>query len=253
VTELTPVARIALLLLRPGMLVVVAPAFGSSFAPPSVKVGIVLLISISLMPIVALPSTSLEPAAIALIALRETIIGFALALSVRIVVSAAELAGHLAGFQLGFAYASLVDPQSGARNTVMSALYGSLALFIFFSINAHHEMLRALGASYEALPIGVGAISSSLGPLVAKVLGMMFSVGLQLAAPVVFVLLVVELALGLMARAMPALNLMTTAAPIRLLVGMAVLVATMDLLPTVVRSSVLPALDLAARLAAALR
>jgi flagellar biosynthesis protein FliR len=252
VNEFTPLARVALLLVRPGMLVVASPAFGQSFAPPIVKVGVVLLLSLSLMPVVALPTT-LGPASIGFVAIRETVIGLALALSVRIVIAAAELAGQLAGFQLGFAYASLVDPQSGARNSVMSSLYGSLAMFSFLAIDGHHEMLRALGASYEALPIGVGALGGDLAPVVAGILGMIFTVGLQLAAPVVLVLLIVELALGLMARAMPSLNLMVTAAPVRLIVGLSALTATLELLPAIVHSTVTPALDLAARLAAAFR
>src|SRR6266542_4586252 len=105
------VVRIALLLVRPGMLIGTTPAFGSSFAPTPVKIGLIVLISLVLMPVVALPA-SLAPATIALIALRETMIGLALAFSVRLVLGAADLPGHLAGFQLGFSYASLVDPQS---------------------------------------------------------------------------------------------------------------------------------------------
>ena len=76
-----------------------------------------------------------------------------------------------AGFQLGFSYASLVDPLSGARNNMLAAFYGMIALFMFLAIDAHHEMLRALASSYEELPIGVGALGADLGVLVARVLG----------------------------------------------------------------------------------
>jgi flagellar biosynthesis protein FliR len=89
--------------------------------------------------------------------------------------------------------------------------------------------------------------------LVARVLGLIFIVGVQIAAPVVLVLVLVEIALGLMARSMPALNLMVTAAPVRLLVGMTALAATLPLVPIVVRAAIAPALELAARLAAAFR
>jgi len=262
VTELTPLARLGLLLLRPGMLVVAAPAFGSGFAPPPVKIGLVLILALALMPAATLPET-IAPAAIALIALRETLIGLAIALSVRIVIVAAELAGHMAGFQLGFSYASLVDPLSGARNNVLSATYGLIALFVFLAIDAHHEMLRALASSYQVLPIGVGAGvggaaggaagAGDLPVAIARLLGMVFLVGVQLAAPVVLVLVIVEIALGLMARSMPALNLMVTAAPVRLLVGLIALAATLPLIPPVVRAAITPALELAARLAAAFR
>ena len=132
-TELTPLARIGLLLLRPGMLVVAAPAFGSGFAPAPVRIGLTLLMALTLVPVVALPET-LNPASIAIIAMREVVIGMAIAFSVRIVVAGAEMAGHMAGFSLGFSYASLVDPLSGARNNTLSAFYGITALLFFLSI-----------------------------------------------------------------------------------------------------------------------
>lgn len=250
--ELTPLARIGLLLLRPGMLVATAPAFGFGFAPPAVRLGVLLIISLSLMPVVPLPD-SLNAASITVIAFRETLIGMAIAMSVRIVMAAAELAGHLAGFQLGFSYASLVDPLSGARNNMLAAFYGMVALFMFLAIDGHHEMLRALATSYEALPIGVGGLGADLAMLVARVLGVIFIVGVQLAAPVVLVLVIVEVMLGVMARSMPSLNLMVSGAPVRLIVGMVALAATLQLLPNVIKSMVWPVLELAGRLAAAFR
>jgi flagellar biosynthetic protein FliR len=252
VTELTPVVRIGLLLLRPGMLVIVAPAFGSQFAPAPLRVAITLLLALTLAPVVMLPE-AINPASIAVIATREVVIGLAIAFSVRIVVAAAEMAGHLAGFSLGFSYATLVDPLSGARNNTLSAFYGITALLMFFSIDGHHEMLRALASSYQALPVGVGGVSGDLASLVARILGMVFVVGGQLAAPVVLVLVVTEVALGVMARSMPTLNLMVSAAPVRLMVGLTALAATVPLLPPVIKGAVMPALELAARVAAVFR
>lgn len=251
-TELTPVARIGLLLLRPGMLVIAAPAFGSGFAPAPVRIGITLMLALTLVPLVTLPET-VNPAAITLIAIREVIIGLAIAFSVRIVIAGAELAGHLAGFSLGFSYATLVDPLSGARNSTLTAFYAMTAVLLFLSIDGHHEMLRALATSYQALPVGIGGLSGDLANLVARILGLVFIVGAQLAAPVVLVLVVTEVALGVMARSMPSLNLMVTAAPVRLIVGLMTLAATLPLLPTVIKSAVMPALDLAARVAAVFR
>jgi flagellar biosynthesis protein FliR len=251
VNELSVVVRIAVLLVRPGILVGTTPAFGSGFAPTPVRVAFIVLIALVLMPVVTLPAT-LTPAAITMIALRETLIGLALAMSVRLVIAGAEMAGQLAGFQLGFSYASLVDPQSGARNSVMSALYGTLTLFIFLLIDGHHEMLRALAASYDAMPIGVWHVDvAGIASLVARMLGMVLVVGVQLAAPVVLVLLIVELVLGMMARTMPALNLMVSAAPVRLLIGLIAVLGTLQVVPSVVHATVKPALELAARLAAA--
>jgi flagellar biosynthetic protein FliR len=252
VNETAVVVRIALLLLRPGMLLGTTSPFGSSFAPAPVKIGLIVLISLVLMPVVALPQT-LTPGMITLIAARESMIGLALAFSVRLVLGGVELAGQLAGFQLGFSYASLIDPQSGARNSVMSATYGLMALFVFLAIDAHHEMLRALAASYDAMPVGAWHFEGNITLLIAHMLGMVFTVGLQLAAPVVLVLMIVELALGLMARTMPSLNLMVTGAPVRLIVGLIAVAATLQVLPSVVTAAVKPALELAVRFASAFK
>jgi flagellar biosynthesis protein FliR len=253
VNDLSVVVRIALLLVRPGVVIGTTSAFGSGFAPTPVRVGFIVLIALVLMPVVALPPT-LTPAVITMLTLRETLIGFALSLSVRLVIAGAEMAGQLAGFQLGFSYASLVDPQSGARNSVMSAFYGMVTLFIFFGIDGHHEMLRALAASYDAMPIGAWHVeTSTIAGLVARMLGFVLVMGVQLAAPVILVLLVVELVLGMMSRAMPALNLMVSGAPIRLLIGLVAVLATLQTIPSVVHAVVNPALELAARMAAVFR
>ena len=127
----------------------------------------------------------------------------------RVLVAGAELAGHLTGFQIGFAYSSLVDPQSGARNGVLSALYANLVVMVFLVIDGHHQLLQALAASYSALPIGgsAWAATGELAPLVARTLGTVFVIGVRIAAPVVLVLFVVEVALGLLSRVAPQLNL----------------------------------------------
>jgi flagellar biosynthetic protein FliR len=251
-TDIGVEARLGLLLVRPGMLLVAAPSFGSDFAPPQVRIALTMLLAITLAPVVALP-TALTSGMLAVIVAREVVIGICLTLSIRVLLSGVELAGHLAGFQLGFAYASLVDPQSGARNTVMSKLYGMMALFVFFLADGHHQMLRALAASYEELPIGAWHLGGSLAMLVARLIGMIFTLGIQLAAPVMLVLLVVEVMLGLMARAMPSLNLMVAGMPVRVMVGLIAVAGTLEVVPSVVRATIVPALELAARFAAAFR
>jgi flagellar biosynthetic protein FliR len=249
--DFAPIARLGLLMVRPGIVVATAPVFGGTFAPPLVRVGVIVLVTVALAPTVPLPD-SVTGAGITLVALRETLIGLALTLSIRIIVAGAELAGHLAGFQVGFAYASLIDPQSGARNSVLSALYANMTLLVFLAINGHHQMLQALSASYAALPpIGM-SFGGDLAPLVARTLGMVFLIGLRMALPVVLVLVVVEVALGLITRAAPQLKLMVMGAPVRLLVGLFVLGTTLAVVPDVVLGTVDPALRLATRLAQAL-
>jgi flagellar biosynthetic protein FliR len=252
--DLAVLERIGLLVVRPGALLMTTPVFGATFAPPLVRVGVLLLITFAMAPVITLPA-DLGQVSTTLVAGRELLIGLALSLSVRVLVAGAELAGHLSGFQIGFAYSSLVDPQSGARNGVLSVLYTNLVVMIFLVMDGHHQLLQALVASYGALPIGASgwAATGELAPLVARTLGTVFVIGLRIAAPVVLVLFVVEVALGLLSRAAPQLNLTVNAAPTRLFTGLAVLAATLAVVPDVVHTSLMPVFQLAARVAAALR
>lgn len=248
----TPVLVFGLLLVRPSMLVMGTPLFGSAFAPPPVKIGLIVLMTVLVAPVVDVPRIT-EMGTLAAVALREAFIGFALALAVRLLVAGAELGGYLSGFQIGLSYASLVDPQSGVRNNVLAALYGSLAVLVFLLTDAHHDVLRAFAASYEALPLGFGGVSDSLAAVVARMFGLMFVLGVRLAAPLVVTLLLVEVALGVLARVAPTLNLMVNAAPIRLTVGWLVLLLTIEVLPEILSRAVPGALQIGAQGASAFR
>ena len=220
--DVTPLARFGLLLVRPGMLIVAAPAFGGTYAPAQVKIGLTLLIAIALAPTTPVPPPG--PAiALAIVVLREAAIGMALALAIRALVAGTELAGQLTGFQMGLSYSATVDPQSGVRNTLVATLYSNLTMLTFFLMNAHHAFLRSVARSYASLPIGIGSVDGSMPQVVVHMLGLVFTLGARLAAPVVAVLLVAELALGLLARSAPSLNLMAVSPSVRALVGLLVL------------------------------
>jgi flagellar biosynthetic protein FliR len=222
-SDLVPLAQFGLLLVRPGMLMMTAPIFGGTFAPAPVKIGLTVLIALALLPSVSMPPATENAVSIALLVAREAAIGFALGLAVKVFVGAVELAGHMSGFQLGLSYSAIIGPQSGVRNNLLATLYANVVLVTFLLVNGHHAVLRALGASYERVPMGGGQLSSALAATVVEMLGLMFMLGTRLAAPLILVLLVVELGMGLMSRVAPMLNLMMIGAPMRLLVGLLVL------------------------------
>jgi len=231
--DVTPLARFGLLLVRPGMLIVAAPAFGGTFAPAQVKIGLTVLMALAIAPVAVVPAPG--PAlALSVVVMREAAIGLALALAIRALVAGAELAGQLIGFQMGLSYSATVDPQSGVRNTLVATLYGNLTLFTFFLLNAHHAFLRALVRSYATLPVGLGSVDGSMPQMVMHLLGLVFTLGARLAAPVVAVLVVAELALSLLARSAPSLNLMAVSPSVRALVGLLALAAAVPVVVGVV-------------------
>ena len=250
-TDLTPILVLAIALIRPSLIVVGTTLFGGTYAPPRVRIALIVVLGAFMAPTIGVPREIGDGALIAVMA-REALIGLALALSVRVLVAGAELGGYLTGFQMGLSYAALVDPQSGVRNNVLAALYGSLAVLFFLLTDAHHDVLRALAASYEALPVGAGGVAADLDDQVARMFGLMFTLGVRLAAPVMVTVLLVEVALGVMARVAPTLNLMVTAAPVRMLVGLTALALTIRVLPDILLRAFPQAISIGARTAATL-
>jgi len=251
-TSFASVASLALLFVRPGMLIIGTPFLGAAYAPATLRVGLTLLIAIVLAPVVAVPQ-ALPAAGLAVVILREIAIGLALALAIRVLVVGAEFAGHFSGYQIGLSIGSLIDPQTGVRNNVLAILYANVTIVICLATNAHHALLRALADSYRALPVGFGAVNPSLAGSVSHMLGLIFVLGVRIAMPVIVVLLLVEVALGLLARVAPSLNVMTAGAPVRLAVGLLIVAATITGLPALIGRYVPVALDLAANAAQAFR
>lgn len=250
--DFTPLAHFGLLLVRPGMLVAVAPGIGGAHIPPQVKIGLTVLIALGLLPSVPVPAIAGDVALTTVIA-REAAVGLALAFVMRALVTGVEFAGHLSGYQIGYSYGATIDPQNGVNNTMLATLYGSLATLGFLAVNGHHMLLRALAASYSGLPIGAGQVNASLVTAVREMLGLVFIVGARLAAPIVIVLLLVELAVGLISRSSPSLSFMVIGYPIRLVVGLTVLAALIPTIPAVTNSMLETVVTLGARTAAAFR
>jgi flagellar biosynthetic protein FliR len=249
--DLTPIVRFALLLLRPGMVVMLAPGLGGRQIPAMAKVALTVMAAIALMPTVVLPEVA--SSGLAVVILREILVGLSLAFVVQVLVAGAEFAGHLSSYQIGFSYGATIDPTSGVRSTMLVSLYGMLATLAFLGVNGHHALLRALAQSYEGVPIGAVQVDGSIVTAVTDMLAMLFVVGVRLAAPVLIVLLIVEVAIGLISRAAPSLNFMVIGYPLRIIVGLFLVAALIYTVPRVTESMIERALMLGGRTASAFR
>jgi flagellar biosynthetic protein FliR len=232
--DLSAIARFGILLVRPGALILVAPGLGGQTVPMLARIGLTMLLALALAPAVPLPSG--PDAGLGVVVAREFAIGLALGLAARALVAGAELAGHIASQQIGFSYAATIDPDGGARNTALASLYGLLAIFTWLAIDGHHLLLRALHASYTQIPIGAGAVDGSLLGSIRELLALVFVTGVRLAAPVVGVLLLVEIGLGVISRTAPALNFFVIGYPVRLVIGLAVVALSIATVPGLTRA-----------------
>lgn len=250
--ELPPVVLFALLLVRPGIVVMLAPGLGGRQIPAMVKIALMVTVAVSMMPTVPLPP-ALGTSGLALVILREALVGLALAFVLQVLVTGVEFAGHLSSYQIGFSYGATIDPVSGVRSTMLVSLYGMLATMVFLGVNGHHALLRAVARSYEGVPLGAVRVNESLLASVRDMLAMVFVVGLKLAAPVVIVLLIVELTIGLISRAAPSLSFMVIGYPLRLIVGLFVVGTLIYTVPQVTQAMLQSALMLGGRTAEAFK
>lgn len=232
--ELPVLSQLAVLLVRPGVVVALAPTFGGLYATSRTKIGLTVLLAIGLMPSVVVPP-AINAAELTGFIAREMAIGLALGLTVRALIGGVEFAGHLSGQQMGLTYAGTIDPSSGAKHTVVTTLFNMLAVMTLFAIDGHHTILRALSASYAGLPIGDGGLNASLVTSVRDTLALVFVTAFRLAAPIVVVLLIVEIVIGFISRVTPALSFMVIGYPIRMLLGLFVLGLVVTTVPGVVQ------------------
>jgi flagellar biosynthetic protein FliR len=132
-------------------------------------------------------------------------------------------AGRLLDVQVGFSLVRVFDPLSNTRGAVITTAIDQVGVLLFFLLNVHHVLLRGLAWSIERYPLGrAWPLASAVGPLLKQV-SSMFVLGLALAAPVVFCLLLVELALAVIAHSLPQMNMLVIGFPIKIVVGMVAL------------------------------
>lgn len=218
---LWPLARILALLAA-------APLFGNSAVPASVKVSLGVGIAMIVAPAVpAWPATDPLSMAGLLIVLQEMLIGLAMGFSIRIIFAAVEMAGEIASLTMGLGFATFFDPSTQGRSSAISQFLSLVATMAFLAVNAHLVLLSALVESFSTLPVSSIPLYGGGFKQLADWGGRIFSTGVQLSLPIVAALLITNVALGILTRAAPQLNLFGIGFPITL--GMGLLVIAMTL------------------------
>jgi flagellar biosynthetic protein FliR len=214
-------------------LIAAAPLLGNSAVPISTKVSLGVMLAMIIAPTVpALPAADPLSLAGLLILVQETLVGLALGLSIRIVFAAVEMAGEISSLTMGLGFATFFDPQSHGRSSAISQFLALLMTMTFLAVNAHLVLLAALAESFVSLPISAGPVSGAGFKELADWGAKIFSSGVQISLPIVAALLLTNVALGILTRAAPALNLFGIGFPITLGVGMAVIALTLPFLST---------------------
>lgn len=214
-------------------LIATAPLFGNLSIPVRVKIGLGVMLALVIAPTVPeMPAADPMSLVGALIIVQQLLIGLAMGFAMRIVFAAVEMAGEIAGLTMGFGFATFFDPQTRARTSAISQFLALLALMIFLALNIHLVLLATLADSFVSMPISAtpGGVNSFRD--IANWGGLIFSAGTQLALPIIAALLLANIALGVLTRAAPQLNLFGIGFPITLGAGFLVLALVLPYLAT---------------------
>lgn len=214
---LWPLARILALVLS-------APVLSNPAFPVRMQVVLAIMITLVVAPTLGSPP-AIDPGSLIglLILAQQIIIGLALGFAIRLVFVAVETAGELAGLQMGLGFATFFDPQNASRTPVVGQFLGLVAMLAFLAADGHLQMIYLLSRSFSTLPISAAALEAPTFIMLTNWGGEIFRSGVLLALPVLAALLFVNLALGVLTRAAPQLNLFAVGFPLTLALGLLML------------------------------
>jgi flagellar biosynthetic protein FliR len=229
--DLAWILTVMLVAIRFGVVMLMSPVFGLVGLPVNVRVVIVLAVSAALvsgLPGIATGNFA-QPAAFALAALSELVLGALLAFTLLAGFAAFQLAGRILDIQLGFGVVGLIDPSTRGQAPLLGTVLNMTAVLTFFLVGGHRLLLRGLAFSLERIPPGTRLNALPLDTVVQQFGGMFLAAAL-LAAPVMAVVLFVDVAMAMMARTMPQMNIFIVGLPLKILVGLLVLAISLGLL-----------------------
>ena len=211
-----------LVFLRVGAILLSIPVFDSKSIPLFFKIALAFATSIILFPMLGVDPVPMATSVFALAVgvAGEILFGLVIGFSVKLIFAGIQLAGQLAGYQMGMALANVMDPSASQQVPILAQFINLVGLLIFVSINAHYWFIRALTHSFQIVPPLNVNFSGSLMEHLIKMSGNMFVIGIQVGAPVIAALLITSVAFGLIARTVPQMNVFIVAMPLKIGVGL---------------------------------
>jgi flagellar biosynthesis protein FliR len=211
------------------------PLFSTKAVSVSYKAGLSLIISFLLLDLVNMDQTfSSDPYYMLLMIIKEIFVGLTISFFVRILFSIVYAAGEVSALQTGFAFARFMDPVSMTQVSVLEQFMNILTIIVFFAIDAHHILIKGIFMSFKELPIGAAVLNNSLFYHIGNFTGRIFSIGLRIGAPLIITLLIVDLALGLLSRMIPQINVFVEGMPMKILITFVVLSFSLGIMTTTI-------------------
>lgn len=216
---------ILLVFVRVGGLMVAAPVFSHMAIPVRVRIFLAVLMAYILVGFVPgpLPPNIGHPVPFILAICIEALTGIMLGFAAHFLFWSIQYAGEIIGFQMALAMAGVFNPMDGMHSNPIGRFLVMSTLLIFILLDGHHQILQALVLSFEVVPLA-GANLQAGGPLMLEWTGHFFITAMKLASPFMITIFLVDASLGIFARVAPQADLFSVALPVKLLVGMSMMV-----------------------------
>ena len=208
-----------------------APFFGSVAIPARVKAVLVLALTALLYPMTAAKIPHMNLSQWPMMVFSELLIGVALGVTTNIVFDGVQMAGQVLSVQMGYSLVNILDPQTQVESTVVATFHQTIAMLIFLRLNVHFWILRALARSFDYLPAASGHFGAAFTSAALEAGASVFSIGVQIAAPVLSATLLADIALGLLGKASPQLPLMLMGPAIKSVLGLLILISALKYWP----------------------
>jgi flagellar biosynthetic protein FliR len=228
-------AHVLIIAIRVGSALLFAPIWGYPGIPQTFRILMVFVLSVGIAATVPVDSAIYQNPG--LVIPSEFVIGLLLTMSIRIAFAGLHMGGQLLSFYLGFSQVQSIDPNTQNRSTLMSGFLSLLGYVLILASDQHHTMLRAISSSYTAFPMGTVIRTSQWFTALVNAAGKIFVIGWRIALPVFVATFLVEVTVGLVSRSQPQLSSMIVTAPLKLLIGVTVLGASLSFLPQVFQAA----------------
>lgn len=214
-----------LIFMRMTGLFVLSPVFGRRNVPAYLKIGMSFMMAMVLLNTMPLQSMDIVNNIwlYGWILFKEMLIGLAMGYITTLAFSAILIAGQMMDFQIGFGMVNAFDPVNEVSVPIVGNLINMMALLLFFGMNGHHVLISLLFDSYTVLPIGGFSIKPDILWYILDIFIQTFVWAIKLAIPLMAVLLLTEVMLGILSRALPQMNVFVMGMPIRLMIGLIML------------------------------
>lgn len=219
---------------RVGIIFALIPFFSAEVIARRITAIIAFFLSLVLVPVVpavGIAMESLNVITLTVLLLHELLIGLGLGLAVNVIFAGVQIAGELAGFQMGFAIVNIVDPMTGVDAPVTSNLLYIVAFLLFLSFGGHHMLIKALVDSYYIIPVEAGFPDQKYLLAVLSYGTRMFLIGVKMAAPAIGVLLLLNISFALTARAIPQMNVFLMSFPLTIAIGLFFMIVIIRMMP----------------------